>query len=60
MGSNEEKDYAITKIQEFEKRMTKIEDNVNLLTNIFEEILKEFEKIKKEIKTVESKNDSTK
>lgn len=60
MGSNEEKDYAVTKIQEFEKRMTKIEDNVNLLTNIFEEILKEFEKIKKEIKNVESKNDSAK
>ena len=50
MGSNEDKEIIKKNIDEINKKMIKIEDNVNLLTNIFEEILKEFEKLKKEIK----------
>ncbi len=50
MDLNEEKESIKKNIDEMNKKILKIEDNVNILTHIFEEILKEFEKIKKEVK----------
>ncbi|MFW6230629.1 MAG: hypothetical protein ACOC32_01250 [Nanoarchaeota archaeon] len=57
MDSNEETRKKIQQdIQAIEAKVSRIEDNVGLLTNIFEEILKEFEKIKKDIADQNKKN----
>lgn len=50
MDSNDDKENIKKNLDEMNKKIIKIEDNVNILTHIFEEILKEFEKIKKEVK----------
>lgn len=54
MDSNETKD----KVLKLEQKMAKIDDNVNLLTHIFEEILKEFEKIKKDVAEQQKKQNT--
>jgi type I restriction-modification system DNA methylase subunit len=47
--ASDDKEQISKKMQEIELKIAKIEDNVHLLTHIFEEILKEFEKIKKDV-----------
>lgn len=50
-NSNDSSNQNNIKLKELESRMDKIDENIKLLTTIFDEIIKQFGKIKKEIKS---------
>ncbi len=55
MASNDEKEEIKKGMKELEAKVSKIEDNVKLLTTIFEQMLSEFDKIKKDMSKENSK-----